>query len=144
VSLQGSEIGRSRSPRLSGPWPGLAHAAPWLALGLLTAVSVRVLGASLPSATGRLDLLLLAASLSGMGTALVWLACQGAARSTAWAVAWGACIWIPYVNLAIASLYARHYWSDGARAPALLGIAAMLGQTAASLRLLEPALPTLV
>jgi hypothetical protein len=122
----------------------VVSAAPWLAFGLLTAASVRVLGESLPPGTGPVDLLLLAASLSGMGTALVWLACQGVARSTAWAVAWGACIWIPYVNLGIASVYARRYWRDGARAPSLLGIAGILGQTAASLRLLGQTPPPLV
>jgi hypothetical protein len=144
LNLRGTDFVRLGQPGPSTPWAAAGRAAPWLALGLLTAATVRLIGPSLPAGIGRLDLLLLAASLSGMWTALAWLACQGAARSTGWAVTWGACIWIPYLNLVIASLYARRYWRDGARTPSLLGIAAILGQTAASLRLLEPVLPTLV
>ena len=144
MSLRSDETGRLWRESSPGPWRGVVSAAPWLVFGLLTAASVRLLGESLPPGLGRLDLLLVAASLAGMGTALIWLACQGVARSTGWAVAWGACIWIPYVNLAIASIYARRYWGDGARAPSLLGIAGILGQTAASLRLLAHTLPPLV
>jgi hypothetical protein len=51
---------------------------------------------------------------------------------------------VPYVNLLAASSFARRYWNEGARAPALLGIAGFVGQTIASLRLLLPELPPLV
>jgi hypothetical protein len=124
--------------------PGLLRSLPWLALGLLTAAALRLLAPTLPPETPRADLLLLAASFAALWTALGWLACQGALRSTRWAVAWGICFWLPYANLVIASIYARRYWGDGARTPALLGIAAMVGQTVATLRMLGPALPTLV
>jgi hypothetical protein len=48
------------------------------------------------------------------------------------------------VNLLAASSFARRYWHEGARGPALLGIAGCVGQTIASLRLLLPGLPPLV
>ena len=50
-------------------------------------------------------------------------------------------IWIPYVNLVLAGVFARRYWSEGGRGPALLGILGMVGQTVASIRLLVPAFP---
>jgi hypothetical protein len=117
---------------------------PWLGFGLATAAAVVWLGPSLPSGNGRLDLLLASAGLAGLWTAVAWLAWLGASRSTGWAIAWGICLWIPYVNLVLASLYARRYWSDGARSPALLGMAAMAVQSIVALRLLQAPLISLV
>jgi hypothetical protein len=139
-----AESGGARSDGPSGSGQSLRRHLPWLALGLLTAATLRLVAPSLPPTTGRADLLLFAASFAALWTALGWLACQGLLRSTPWAVAWGACVWIPYANFLIASIYARRYWREGARTPALLGLAATLGQAVAALRLLEPALPVLV
>ena len=36
---------------------------------------------------------------------------------------WGFALLVPYVNVIAASYYARRYWGQGARAPALLGFA---------------------
>ena len=57
---------------------------------------------------------------------------------------WLVAMLIPYVNLIAASSFARRYWSEGARAPALLAIAGIVLQTLASLQLLAPVLPALV
>ena len=44
------------------------------------------------------------------------------------------------MNFVVGSIFARRYWSEGARAPALLAIAGMVGQTLATLRMLAPGL----
>jgi hypothetical protein len=86
------------------------------------------------------DLLLLSASWGALITAGLWLWILALRRSTRWAVGFSLAIWIPYVNFVVASIFARRYWSEGARAPALLAIAGMLGQTLATLRMLAPGL----
>lgn len=90
--------------------------------------------------TGALDLLLLSASLGALATAGLWLWILAARTSRNWALAFALGIWIPYVNLVIASIFARRHWSEGARTPALLAIAGMVGQTIASVRMLAPGL----
>jgi len=91
-------------------------------------------------AIARPDLLLFSLSLSALGTALIWFFLLALRRGVLWSLA----MLVPYVNLLAASAFARRYWSEGARAPALLAIAGMLGETVASLRLLMPSLPPLV
>lgn len=85
-----------------------------------------------------LDLLLLAASLGALVTAGLWLWILASRRSLGWRLLFSVALLIPYVNFVVASVYARRYWSEGARAPALLGLAAIAGQTVASLRLFLP------
>ncbi len=133
----------------------MTHATPpdpallpdWLHAVLLVAFGVSTAGLILffdSSGLGRLDLLLLASSLGAVLTAGLWITLLGLRRSTGWALALCGAIWIPYVNFVIASIYARRYWSEGARTPALLAIAGMIGQTLASLRLLFAGQPPLV
>jgi hypothetical protein len=86
------------------------------------------------------DLLLLSASLGALATAGLWLWILATRRGTGWAVTFSLAIWIPYVNFVVASIFARRYWSEGARAPALLALAGMFGQTLATLRMLAPGL----
>jgi hypothetical protein len=86
------------------------------------------------------ELLGFATGSAAMVTALAWIAVLGARRHVLWVVA----ALIPYVNLVAASSFARRYWGEGARAPALLGIAGVTVQTVASLYMLVPALPALV
>jgi len=86
------------------------------------------------------DVLLLSASLGALVTAGLWLWILAARRSRNWGLAFAATIWIPYVNFVVASIYARRYWNEGARAPALLGLAAIAGQTLATLRMFAPAI----
>jgi hypothetical protein len=86
------------------------------------------------------DLLLLSASLGALATAGLWLWILATRRGTAWAVGFSLAIWIPYVNFVVGSIFARRYWSEGARAPALLALAGMFGQTLATLRMLAPGL----
>ena len=51
---------------------------------------------------------------------------------------------VPYLNLILATAFARRYWRQGARAPSLLGLMGLLGQTVFSVRLLFPVGPVLV
>jgi len=89
---------------------------------------------------GAVDLLLLSASLGALATAGLWLWILAGRISRGWALAFALGIWIPYVNFVIGSLFARRYWNVGARAPALLAIAGMVGQTIATVRMLAPGL----
>jgi hypothetical protein len=86
------------------------------------------------------DLLLLSASLGALVTAALWLWFIAAHHSRGWSYAFALTIWIPYVNFVVASVFARRYWSRGARAPALLALAGMAGQTLAALRMFAPTL----
>ena len=105
--------------------------------GVSTVFLIDTLGTpSLP----RLELLGLAGGFAAIITALLWFFVLGVQRNAFWGLA----MLIPYVNLIAASYYARWYWREGARAPALLGIAGIVAQTAASLRMLSPSLPPLV
>jgi hypothetical protein len=116
--------------------------APWKA-GLLLAfgASTSALIATIGDVGARpLDMLLFGASLGALVTAGLWLWILAAKRSLGWGLTFMATLWIPYVNLVVASVYARRYWSEGARAPALLAIAGMVGQTIASLRVFLPSL----
>ena len=86
-----------------------------------------------------MDLLGAAAGSGALLTALAWFLALGLRRGPLWGVA----MLIPYVNLMAASWFARRYWEQGARAPALLAIGGLLVQTVASYRLLLPPLPAL-
>ncbi|MEX2204809.1 MAG: hypothetical protein WEF50_01115 [Myxococcota bacterium] len=84
------------------------------------------------------DLLLLAASLGALVTAGLWLWILATRRSLGWGVAFGLALLVPYVNFVVASIYARRYWSEGGRAPALLALLAIAVQTVASFRVFQP------
>lgn len=87
------------------------------------------------------DLLGLGLSLGALITAGVWILLLAIRRSPTWGLVVGATLWIPYLNLLVASVYARRFWHEGANRPAWLAIAGMLGQTWVSLRLLWPGAP---
>jgi len=106
-----------------------------LAFGALTAGSI-VFFAS--DSVGSADLLLLAVSLGALGTAAVWLWTVAARNRSRWSLALAILLWIPYVNFVAASLFARRYWTRGARAPALLALCGMVGQALATFRMLAP------
>ena len=108
-----------------------------LAFGGLSVGFIRGLDAP---GVAALDLLVLATSFGAILTALLWFFVLALRRGPWWSLA----MLVPYVNLLAASSFARRYWNEGARAPALLGIAGFVGQTIASLRLLLPELPPLV
>ena len=108
-----------------------------LAFGAVTSGLIVGLASDERSAS---DLLLLSVSLGAIATAGLWLWILAARRGTGWAVTFSLAIWIPYVNFVVASIFARRYWSEGARAPALLALAGMAGQTLATLRMLAPGL----
>jgi len=116
---------------LSEPW----KAVLLLAFGASTSALIATLG---DVGARPLDLLLFGASLGALVTAGLWLWILAAKRSLGWGLAFMATIWVPYVNLVVASIYARRYWSEGARTPALLAIAGMVGQTIATLRVFFP------
>lgn len=111
------------------------QAALILAFGVATSGFVFLFGRDpMPVA----DLLLLSGSLAALVTAGLWLWIIAASHSRGWSLAFALTFWIPYVNFVVASLFARRYWSQGARAPGLLALAGIVGQTIASLRLLAP------
>ncbi len=111
------------------------QAALYLLFGAATSGFVLFFG---DSDLGLVDLLLVAGSLGALVTAGLWLWMIAAHHSRGWSYAFAFTIWIPYVNFVVASIFARRYWHLGARAPALLAIAGMVGQTIASLRMLAP------
>ncbi len=115
-----------------------------LLLLLFGASTVGVIQLAVDMLFGRPDLLLFAASIGAIVTALAWVLVLAIARSTTWAIVMGVGVWVPYLNLVLASVYVRRYWGQGGRGPALLGLAGFLGQTIASIRLLLPGLPPLV
>ena len=117
--------------------PGLAAGLLLLAFGGLSVAFIRGLDAP---GIASVDLLVLATSLGAILTALLWFFLLALRRGPLWSLA----MLVPYVNLIAASSFARRYWNEGARGPALLGIAGFVGQTIASLRLLMPQLPPLV
>jgi hypothetical protein len=126
------------------PLPSGAGAALLLAFGAITSGLILWGGDVLPQGSGRAVLLLFASSLAALLTALLWLAWLGLRQGGGWALVWAIGIWIPYVNLVIASVYARRYWSAGARAPALLALAGLIGQTILALLLAVVPAPLLV
>jgi hypothetical protein len=112
----------------------VARALLALLFGACASILIQALAAS--GEASRFQVLLMATSLSALLTSLLWIALLAAQRSRAWALAIYLGIWIPYVNLLIAALFARRYWSQGARRPALLGLAALVCQLAVSLQML--------
>ncbi len=108
-----------------------------LVFGASTSAFVFVFGGG---STPVVDVLLMSASLGALVTSGLWLWILGARRSRNWGLAFAATIWIPYVNFVVASIFARRYWKEGARAPALLALAGMVGQSLATLRMFAPAL----
>jgi len=107
------------------------QAALILCFGAVTALFVVLFGAQ-PMAA--LDLVALAASFGAIVTAGLWLWILAARLSRGWGIAFALTLWVPYVNFVVASVFARRYWNQGARAPALLALAGIAGQTFATLR----------
>jgi hypothetical protein len=116
---------------LSDGWQAVLLLAFGLSTSLLI-VAMAGLGAR------PIDLLLLGASLGALLTAALWLWILASRRSLGWGLLFTAALLIPYVNLVVASVYARRYWREGARTPALLALVAMVGETIASLRVFLP------
>ncbi len=123
------------------PLSDLSRALLLLVFGLSTTFVIQLMEGATQD---RGDLLLFAASSGALITALAWVLMLALARGSGWALAMGFGVWIPYLNLLLATAFVRRNWSQGGRAPGLLGMAAMLGQTIASIRLLTPRLPPLV
>jgi hypothetical protein len=119
----------TESQRKVGPLSELSVGVLLLLFGGVTVGLIRAFDAP---PLGRLDLLLNASSLAMLATALVWFFLLALRHGTLW---WLGML-IPYVNLLVASSFARRYWSEGARAPALLALLGMLLQTLSTLRLL--------
>ncbi|MBW2279948.1 MAG: hypothetical protein JRG76_03715 [Deltaproteobacteria bacterium] len=125
----------------TSPEPGVlpASAAPLLlvSFGVLSVGFIHALDA--PGVRSA-DLLLLATGFGALLTALLWFFLLALRRGPFWSLA----MLVPYVNLLAASSFARRYWNEGARGPAILGLLGITGETIASLRLLVPPLPPLV
>jgi hypothetical protein len=127
----------SGSQRRLEPLSELSTGLLLLLFGGVTVGLIRVLDAP---PIGRLDLLLNSSSLAMLATALAWFFLLALRHGTLW---WLGML-IPYVNLLVASSFARRYWGEGARAPALLALLGMLLQTLATLRLLTVPVAPLV
>jgi len=106
-----------------------------LAFGAATAGSIVFFA---PGTLGEGDLLLLALSLGALVTAALWLWALALRSGSRWGLALGILLWVPYVNFVAASMFARRYWDRGARAPALLALAGMVGQTIVTVRAFLP------
>lgn len=118
--------------------PRLPELATALLLGVFgAATSAAILGFA-DSGASSLELLALGSSLGALAVAGVWLFLLAARQSRGWTIAFAATIWLPYVNLVVASVFARRYWDRGARAPALLGMLALLAESLAVARVLLP------
>jgi hypothetical protein len=116
---------------LSETWKGILA----LVFGAATSAVIVSLG---DLGARSFDLLLLGASLGALATSGVWLWVLALRRSAGWGIGFGIALLIPYVNFVVGSIYARRYWSEGARAPALLALAGIALQTVASLRVFLP------
>ena len=64
-----------------------------------------------------LDVTLFAVGVGSFVSSFVWIFVLALSRRRLWVVG----MLIPYVNLLVASAFARRFWNEGARAPALLG-----------------------
>jgi hypothetical protein len=84
-----------------------------LAFGLATVWSVEAFGA-LP--LSRPPLLALATGTAAFLVSLLWFFLLALRRGVGWSLG----MLIPYVNLIVATRFARRFWSEGARAPVLL------------------------
>jgi hypothetical protein len=118
------------------------HALPtgWQAL-LVLAFGAATTGSIVffaPGGLGDADLLLLAVSLGALATAALWLWAVALRSQSRWGLALALLLWVPYVNFVAASMFARRYWDRGARAPALLALAGMVGQTVVTLHAFLP------
>ena len=109
------------------PLSDLSRALLLLVFGLATTLVIQLMDGT---PTDRGDLLLFAASSGALITALAWVLLLALASGSGWALAMGLGIWIPYLNLVLASIFVRRNWNRGGRAPGLLGMLAMLGQHA--------------
>ena len=113
------------------PLPEPVQGVLVLAFAGLTALAISALHRpGLP----RLELLLGASSLAALATSLLWVVVLGVRRGGAWAWLMGLGVWVPYVNLVLASVYVRRFWNEDGRGPGwLVGLSLAL-QLALSLR----------
>jgi hypothetical protein len=112
----------------------------WRAVLVIAFVSRFLLAIVAPPELGArpLDLLLLGASLGALVVGALAVNPGDAAQRRLGALVFSVALLIPYVNFVVASVYARRYWGEGARAPALLALAAIALETVASLRVFLP------
>lgn len=125
--------------RPSWQLPPPALAVLTVVFALATAGLIHLFGRS--GALSLANLLGIGLSLAALVTAGVWILLLAIRRSPGWGTVVGLTLWVPYLNLIVASVYARRFWHEGANRPAWLAIAGMLGQTWISLRLLFPGPP---
>ena len=118
-------------PRLPDPWPALL-------LGVFGAATSAAILVFADASARPADLLALGVSLGALAASGAWLFALALRHSRGWTLAFALTFWIPYVNLVVASAFARRYWDRGARAPALLGMAAMFAESLAFARVLLP------
>ena len=98
-------------------------------VALFGAVCVLLIGFFDVPGLCRLELFALSTSGAALLTSLVWFFALAVCQRSLWAIVFA----VPYLNLIAASMYARRYWREGARGPALLGLVALFLQILASL-----------
>jgi hypothetical protein len=122
------------------PAPRLPEPVLWLLWLLFAGSTIAALQGLELDALPLLDRLLAAFGVSLLITSLAWFFVLALQRGVLWSLA----MLIPYVNLIAVSWFARRYWSVGARAPALVALAALVTQLVLLLRwTLDPPGPVL-
>jgi len=118
--------------------PEPAYWVLWLLFGVS---SIGTLQLYVPSELPLLDRALMTFGLSLVITSMGWFFLLALRCSVLWSIA----MLIPYINLIAISMFARRYWTRGARLPALLVLGATLAQLALMLRwlFLPPSGPAL-
>lgn len=128
-----------RAGRAGGPALAMHPSGELSVLAAFGATSALALCGASPSAAAS-DVILFSLGLGGFVASLVWLFVLALSQGVFWALG----MLFPPLNLIVASWFARRFWSEGARAPGLLGLLGGILYEVGYIRLLLGDAPTLV
>ena len=97
----------------------------WLLITAFCAVCTAVIHAVGDRPVEPLHLLLFAGGLGALAAGLIWLVAVALDHSTTWSIV----LVVPYVNTLVLPMFVRLYWTRGARAPGLLLVGGVVGET---------------
>ncbi len=123
-----------------GGAPGLPSVGLWCVMLVFGAVTLHMISRTDEPGAARLDVLLFASGVGCLAASLCWFFVVALQRSLIWSLI----MVIPLVNTLALPLFARAYWSQGARAPTLLAMVGIAGELVGSLRLMLSSGPQLV